>query len=331
MLQIPSSAKVEAQVKKDLARDRKFAQLSEKIREHLKSHFRNQTELSVAPEANMFEMLDGEDLTHLRKSIHENCKCFCPITVDTNGRIVDGRNRLKAMSTLEPQVESVLNASTDPFHYIAVRKNDPTGKEHPHNIEFRVHIVEAKGSSVAETVLLQNIHRRHLTAAQKAAAIAKLTPATDAKTRTKRAAKTRWKGESECNAQNCAMHKSDDDRAKEAGVSRRTITSARRDYELNPKITEAELAGDKKKAKELRDKALGKKPKVIKEKPETTSSAKNLEQAGLDQILTGLNFLAQDQQKLSRIFEHTWWLLETSVRDKLLDQLEMERTKREAA
>jgi len=334
MLQIPSSAKVEAQVKKDLARDRKFAQLSEKIREQLKSHFRNQAELSVAPEANMFEMLNGEDLTHLRKSIHENCKCFCPITIDTNGRIVDGRNRLKAMSTLDPEVESVLNASTDPFHYIAVRKSDPTGKEHPHNIEFRVHLVEAKGNSIAETVLLQNIHRRHLTAAQKAAAIAKLTPAMDAKEQRKRAsakgAAARWKLEN-ADSSNDEPAKTDDQRAKEAGVSQATITRARRDHALNPKITEAELAGDKKKAKELRDKALGKKPKVIKEKPASDSSAKDLEQAGLDQILSGLDLLAKDQKKMARIFEHTWWLLEAKTRDQLLDRLEAERTRREAA
>ena len=127
------------------------------------------------------------------------------------------------------------------------------------------------------------------------------------------------------------MFKSDDDRAKEAGVSRRTITSARRDHELNPKITEAELAGDKKKAKELRDKALGKKPKAIKEKPASDSSAKDLEQAGLDQILAGLDLLAKDQRKMARIFEHTWWLLEAKTRDQLLDRLEAERTRRKAA
>mgnify|MGYP000058133498 CR=1 FL=1 len=253
MLRMPSSAKVEAQVKKDLEEGRRFAQLSEKIRGKLKDHFRGVKPLEVAPEAELFDMLDDKELDRLRESIHSNCACLSPLTVDTNGRLIDGRNRLKAMSTLSPQVESVLNRSTDPFHYVAVRKDDPTGKQHPHNIEFRVHVVDTKPESVASAVLSQNINRRHMTPAQKAAVIAKLTPAMDAKTQRKRAAQSRWKRDS-CEGSNDPSHKTADELAKEAGVSAATIKRARKDHKADPKITEAVIAGDTKTAQELRAK-----------------------------------------------------------------------------
>ena len=251
-LKMPSSAKVEAQVKKDLEEGRRFAKLSETIRGKLKDHFRGVKPLEVAPEAELFDMLDDEELARLRDSIHANCACLSPLTVDTDGRLIDGRNRLKAMSTLSPEVDTVLNASTDPFHFIAVRKSN--GKQHPHNIEFRVHVVDTKPESVASAVLSQNINRRHMTAAQKAAVIAKLTPAMDAKTQRQRAAQSRWKKGS-CEGSNDPSHKTADELAKEAGVSAATIKRARRDHKADPKITEAVIAGDTKTAQELRAKA----------------------------------------------------------------------------
>jgi len=77
-----------------------------------------QQELKVHPAADIFPMLSDEDLADLAEDIRANGQLF-PIMLDHEGRLVDGRNRLKACGIVgvKPKFET-LNGH-DPLAFIA--------------------------------------------------------------------------------------------------------------------------------------------------------------------------------------------------------------------
>lgn len=95
------------------------------------------TELEFHPAANLFPMLTGEDYEQLKADIAANGQRE-PIWLHPDGRILDGRNR-----------------------YMVCRDLD---------VEPRFTKWDGRGSAVAFVVSL-NLHRRHLTASQRAAVV----------------------------------------------------------------------------------------------------------------------------------------------------------------
>ena len=321
-------------------------ELSTSFRKSILAHLKGEKPLEVAPEADAFDMLDEADLASLSDSMVKHRVMMAPLVFDRKGRLIDGRNRLKAL-TMVDRVVSRVDATTDNYHYILDFKRDPRDAD-PKGVfvEFKVKVIEADPETVTDAVLAGNIHRRHLNASQKAAIVAKLTPAMDVGTRTKRAGAKSGaarSGSKSNNSSNDEMFKSDDQRAKEAGVSQATITRARRDHKLDPEITDAVIAGDKQKADELREAAKAKaEPKAkpatntkAPAKPKPAAKAKpkvnqpKIDNASVKLIVDGLNQIAADQKAIATVFETAWNLLEAANRDRLLDRLEAERTEQE--
>lgn len=100
------------------------------------------TELEFHPAANLFPMLTGEDYEQLKADIAANGQRE-PIWLHPDGRILDGRNR-----------------------YMVCRDLD---------VEPRFTKWDGRGSAVAFVVSL-NLHRRHLTASQRAAVAVDVLP-----------------------------------------------------------------------------------------------------------------------------------------------------------
>ena len=323
-------------------------ELSTSFRRSILAHLKGEKPLEVAPEADAFDMLDEDDLAKLSDSMVKHRVMMAPLVFDRKGRLIDGRNRLKAL-TMVDRVVSRVDATTDNFHYVLDYKRDPRDTD-PKGVfvEFKVKVIEANPETVTDAVLAGNIHRRHLTPSQKAAIVAKLTPAMDPKEQRKRASAkgvaARLSGKT-TDLPNGKPVKSDDDRAKEAGVGRRTLARARRDHKLDPEITDAVIAGDKQKANELREAAKAKaEPKAkpatkakapAKPKPATKAKPKvdqpNIDNASVKLIVDGLKQIAADQKAIATVFETAWNLLEVANRDRLLDRLEAERSEQEMA
>jgi len=153
-------------------------------------------EFKSHPQADMFPLIEGKEREELLQSIRAN-GITQKIAIDKNGLIVDGRNRMSCFIELRANGEEVKSP----------------------NIEL------IADKSIAPYVMAANIHRRHLTKQQRAAIIALTTEKMSVKERTKLAAETRH---GSCNSKNLELHKTDTERAKEAGVSVPLITEARK-------------------------------------------------------------------------------------------------------
>ena len=97
--------------------------------------------LPVHPVANLFPLLQGDDFARLVTDIKKN-GLREPITTTRDGRIIDGRNRYRAC----------VAASIAP----------------------RTAILDMDDAELLAWVLSRNLHRRHLTTAQRAAIAAEL-------------------------------------------------------------------------------------------------------------------------------------------------------------
>lgn len=98
--------------------------------------------MDFRPEANLFPLLEGEEFDELVKDIRENGQHY-PIVVHKDGGIIDGRNRYRAC----------MKAGVEP----------------------KFTFWDGEGSLTAYVISL-NLHRRHLTASQKAMAAAEAKP-----------------------------------------------------------------------------------------------------------------------------------------------------------
>jgi ParB-like nuclease domain len=99
------------------------------------------TKRPVHPIADLFPMMTDEELANLAADINAN-GLICPIVVDKDGVIIDGRNRARACEIAGIEPATVLFEGDDPRAYI----------------------------------IASNISRRHLTKAQQAMAVAMICP-----------------------------------------------------------------------------------------------------------------------------------------------------------
>lgn len=97
--------------------------------------------MEIHPLADLFPMLPDDELAELAEDIKEN-GLRQPIVLDHDGRVVDGRNRLRAcaIAGVEPQFQRL------------------------------------NGEDIAAFIVSQNINRRHLTKAQRAMSVAMIYP-----------------------------------------------------------------------------------------------------------------------------------------------------------
>lgn len=95
------------------------------------------------PDAEIFPLLDGKDFEDLAKSIEKNGMMF-PIVVDRELRVIDGRNRLRA---------AVFTGTRPEFVYADM-------------LDFE--------GDTKQLIAALNLHRRHLSPDQRAAAFVKL-------------------------------------------------------------------------------------------------------------------------------------------------------------
>jgi len=185
-------------------------------------------ELKAHPQADLFPMIEGTEREELLQSIRAN-GITQKIAIDKNGLIVDGRNRMSCFIELRANGEEVKSP----------------------NIEL------IADKSIAPYVMAANIHRRHLTKQQRAAIIALTTKKMSKAESTRLAAETRH---GTCDSKNLESHKTDTDRAKEAGVSVPLITEARKQP---TEVLEAIIKGEAKSPTKAKAPAT-RKPKLDK-------------------------------------------------------------------
>jgi len=99
------------------------------------------TKRPVHPIADLFPMMTDGELANLAADINAN-GLICPIVIDKDGVIIDGRNRARACEIAGIEPATVLFEGDDPRAYI----------------------------------IASNISRRHLTKAQQAMAVAMICP-----------------------------------------------------------------------------------------------------------------------------------------------------------
>ncbi len=109
--------------------------------------------LSVHPAAKLFPLMNGDDYEQFREDIRAH-GLLDPITVTSDGQVLDGRNRLRACKEL--------------------------------NIDCPQQVADP--ASPVAFVISQNLHRRHLTVKQRAFAAAKTAPLLEAEARERKRA-----------------------------------------------------------------------------------------------------------------------------------------------
>ena len=241
------------------------------IREFINKIIKTSDPIESVPEADMFPMLVTGDAKELTESIKTSRKVEMPILIDDSGRVVDGRNRVAALRSLDLKI--CVAGDVEGFVF-GLR---PSGSDLNKAVFVTVSIVEPE--KVRQTVINANIHRRHLTPIQRAAIMVKLNPKMDPIEQRKMASakghEARY-GIKSADTSNDASAETDAELATKANVGLATVNRARQDQALDPAILDATIAGDMDKAKELREKAKAKRParpRASKPKAKTGSDA----------------------------------------------------------
>lgn len=164
------------------------------------------------PAAAIFPLMDGIDLAGLVDDVRSH-GLLEPIVLH-EGRILDGRNRLRAC--------------------------EQAGVE-PHFVEW-----VANGLTPTEWVVSMNLHRRHLTTGQKAALALDLLPAleAEAKEREREAGRRFGKGSPETDDPIADAGRSDEKAAELVGVGRTTVATTKAIQQRDPEIVNRMRAGE---------------------------------------------------------------------------------------
>ena len=249
--------------------------------------------LPVAKAADVFPMIGDEDYEAMRKDIASTRKVINPIAITTGGELIDGRNRLKALRSLGFSWGEVRKGSdTDAMVYFYDRPLEGIMKMVTCSVPIRM-----VGSEAAGEAWRSNILRRHLDPAQRAGILVMLHPKADPVEQRKAASVkgvASRLGRELTDSQVCESVNTDSTLAIDAGISPRTISSARADFALDPAIVEATVAGDKKKAAALRKDA---KEKVVK-----PARAKKKEEQ-VDENAAPIPYKTKDDMVLEMILE----------------------------
>lgn len=170
-------------------------------------------ELESHPAANLFPMMGADEMKELSKDIKER-GLLNPIVL-CDGLVLDGRNRYLAcrMSNIQP-------------HFVNWREN---------------------GLSPTEWVLSVNLHRRHLTASQKAAIATKSLPLLEAEAKQRQVSALK-KGSEKPDVEKIPQRdagRSVEKAAKAVGVNPRYISDAKAIKEKAPEQFEKIVSGEK--------------------------------------------------------------------------------------
>ena len=271
------------------------------IRDFINRVIKTSDPIEPVMEADLFPMLDAGDAKELTESIKTSRKVEMPILIDDSGRVVDGRNRIVALRSLNLKI--CMAGDVEGFVF-ALR---PSGADLSKSVFVTVNVVEPE--KIRQTVINANIHRRHLSKEQKAFILTRLYPKMDVQERVKKAGYAR-QGISNPQKLRVAEKPVDVARAEQEGISVRTLESARSDDRLNPEIGNAVLAGDKQKAKALRSEALAKKPAKPKAKPKNDDT--------IDKLIAVLHKTSLDH--LAVVAEESLKLLPKDVRDLIINK-----------
>lgn len=152
-------------------------------------------ELKSHPHAELFPLIEGDEFEALVEDIREN-GLREPITL-LNGLILDGRNRYFAMSQIDPE----FSPTTAPKMF-----------------------VHFEGGDALEWVISKNLHRRHLSASQRAILAAEICNSAPKKN-------------------GSTLGVSVEDASRMLNVARRTIARAKTLIQHNPKAAQAVKAG----------------------------------------------------------------------------------------
>lgn len=158
------------------------------------------------PAAHLFPLMADEDLLALAHDIRRHGLREPIVTLD--GALLDGRNRLRAceLTGVEPRFE-----------------------------EARL-----DGLSPTEYVVSLNLHRRHLTIAQRAALAVALLPHLEAEAKARQGARTDIRPETD----ECSSGRSDEKAAEIVGVGRSTIAAVKAIQKRDPEVVERMRSGE---------------------------------------------------------------------------------------
>jgi hypothetical protein len=165
---------------------------------------------------------------------------------------------------------------------------------------------------------------RHLDPAQRAGILVLLYPKMGVAERVKRAVDTR---DGKINSPNGELIQTDATLAADAGIGKNTINRARADFALDPAIVEATVAGDKKKATQLRkdakekaEQAKPQKPSKRKQTDDSSDSAAPVPVASADdRILMAISIL--DEAMRARVVLEAIKGMGKEVRRKLIEEI----------
>jgi ParB-like chromosome segregation protein Spo0J len=234
-------------------RGRKTDQLASEITSEDNATTTANQELAVHPAANVFPLLGGEEFDALVADIREH-GLKNPITL-CHGAVIDGRNRVRACLAAGWSWRAIRGMCGELSGAGAGQIDDPVAY-----------------------VISVNIHRRHLSAEQKAEMLAKLVAA--------------------------QPEKSDRELAKQAGVSHPTIAKARRTAEATGKAlpVEKRVGADgkarKRPAKKKSESPKGQQPLEPETKPEREPSDDQLNE--LAQAVRDERWLRRENNGLNR-------------------------------
>lgn len=166
--------------------------------------------MNYHPAADVFPLMDGLDLGRLADDIREH-GLLEPIVL-YEGMVLDGRNRLRAceLATVEPRFEEW----------------------------------DANGHTPTEWVVSMNLHRRHLTTAQRAALALDLLPKLEEEARERQEALGRTHGTLSPETDEGSTGRSDEKAAALVGVGRSTVAATKAIQNRNPEVVDRMRSGE---------------------------------------------------------------------------------------
>lgn len=167
-------------------------------------------EFTFHPASGLFPLMGGVELQNLADDIRAH-GLLEPVVL-YEGQVLDGRNRLRAceLAGVEPQT-----------------------------IEW-----DAQGASPTEWVVSKNLHRRHLTTAQRAALALDLLPHLEAEAEKRRMAGLKRGDEQPVSPETDERGRSDEKAADLVGVGRSTVAAAKAIQQRDPEIVNEMRSGD---------------------------------------------------------------------------------------